>query len=132
MTVWRDRVVLLVAAMLVSVGSVSAASRTQQTDLTADALAGIWQFETPMCGSSYGMGLYRDGTAWLDEPFGGTWQLTGTTLRFVVDEYDPGQDKPLQTDIVIEATILAFSGDALRLRWLETGQEIDAYRCPDP
>lgn len=76
--------------------------------LSADSVVGVWQLETPVCGSSYGMGLAADGSAWLDEPFSGTWRLTGTRLELILDEYDPGQEKPLETGIVVEAEILAF------------------------
>lgn len=100
--------------------------------LSTDSVVGVWQFETPVCGSSYGMGLAADGSAWLDEPFSGTWRLMGTRLEFTLDEYDPGQEKPLETGIVVEAEILAFEGDRLRLRWSDTGRELDAYRCPQP
>ena len=30
--------------------------------LSADGVVGVWQFETPVCGSSYGMGLAADGS----------------------------------------------------------------------
>lgn len=106
------------------------ASPAEDTILTADTIVGVWQFDTPLCASDFGMGLYEDGTAWLDVPYSGTWQLEGSTLRFTVDEFDPGQDKPLQTGLHMEAEILSFAGNTLRLRWLETGRELDAYRCP--
>ncbi|MEM8586520.1 MAG: hypothetical protein AAGG65_00560 [Pseudomonadota bacterium] len=100
--------------------------------LSADSVVGVWQFETPICGSSYGMGLSADGSAWLDESFTGTWRLMGTRLEFTLDEYDSGQETPLETGILVEAEILAFEGDRLILRWPDTGRELDAYRCPQP
>lgn len=130
--VWQACRALAVTAAFLLFGTAPSTSSAQQPAVSGDTIAGIWQFETPLCGSSYGMGLFKDGTTWLDEPFSGTWQLDGTTLRFDLDEYDPGQDKPLATGIIVEAEILTFSGDALRLRWLSTGLEIDAFRCPDP
>lgn len=95
-------------------------------------LIGIWQFETPLCQSGYGMGLFADGTAWLDEIYGGTWRLADGRLRFDVDETEMGVDEPVATGIVIVADIVNYETDVMLLRWADTGQEIEAYRCPAP
>ncbi|MEO1224484.1 MAG: hypothetical protein AAFX92_09665 [Pseudomonadota bacterium] len=126
------RIQLAVTAVTMLISNHGLGLAEQPSTLSSDGVVGVWQFESPVCGSSYGMGLSADGSAWLDEPFYGTWRLLGTRLELVLDEYDPGQEKPLETGIVVEAEILAFEGDRMILRWSDTGQELDAYRCPQP
>lgn len=108
------------------------APKPAQNDLSEAALVGIWQFETPLCQSGYGMGLYADGTAWLDEVYGGTWQLDGRQLRFEVDETELGEEDPIETGIVMIADIVTYETDVMLLRWMGSGHEIQAYRCPAP
>lgn len=94
---------------------------------TIDELIGTWSFDGS-CGSSYGMGLLRDGEVWFDEWGSGLWVVDGGAILMILQESEIGIEEVIGVT-AIRLRVDGYHGDRLDGTFLENGLQIQAVRC---